>query len=46
MKLVKCSKIVVTSLCMVATLAGAAMPALAISPAGYKSGIGFIKIEY
>lgn len=35
MKLVKCGKIAVASLCMVATLAGAAMPALAISPAGY-----------
>lgn len=34
MKLVKCGKIVVASLCMMATLAGAAMPALAISPAG------------
>ena len=33
MKLVKCGKIVVASLCMMATLAGAAMPALAISPA-------------
>ena len=37
MKLVKCGKIAVASLCMVATLAGAAMPALAISPAGYTS---------
>lgn len=37
MKLVKCGKIVVASLCMMATLAGAAMPALAISPAGYTS---------
>lgn len=37
MKLVKCGKIVVASLCMVATLAGTAMPALAISPAGYTS---------
>ena len=34
MKLVKCGKIVVASLCMMAALAGAAMPALAISPAG------------
>lgn len=37
MKLVKCGKIVVASLCMMATLAGAAMPALAISPAGCTS---------
>lgn len=37
MKLVKCGKIVVASLCMMATLTGAAMPALAISPAGYTS---------
>lgn len=37
MKLVKCGKIAVAGLCMVATLAGAAMPALAISPAGYTS---------
>ena len=36
MKLVKCGKIVVASLCMMATLAGA-MPALAISPAGCTS---------
>lgn len=37
MKLVKCGKIVVASLCMMATLTGAAMPALAISPAGCTS---------
>ena len=37
MKLVKCGKIVVASLCMMSTLAGAAMPALAISPAGCTS---------
>ncbi len=37
MKLVKCGKIAVASLCMVAILAGAAMPALAISPAGCTS---------
>ena len=37
MKLVKCGKIVVASLCMMATLAGVAMPALAISPAGCTS---------
>ena len=37
MKLVKCGKIVVASLCMMATLAGAAMPALAINPAGCTS---------
>lgn len=37
MKLVKCGKIVVASLCMMAILAGAAMPALAISPAGCTS---------
>ena len=37
MKLVKCGKIVVASLCMMATLTGAAMPALAISPAEYTS---------
>lgn len=37
MKLVKCGKIVVASLCMMATLTSAAMPALAISPAGYTS---------
>ena len=37
MKLVKCGKIVVAGLCMMATLAGAAMPALAISPAGCTS---------
>lgn len=37
MKLVKCGKIVVASLCMMATLVGAAMPALAISPAGCTS---------
>ena len=37
MKLVKCGKIVVASLCMMATLAGAAMPVLAISPAGCTS---------
>lgn len=37
MKLVKCGKIVVASLCMMATLAGAVMPALAISPAGCTS---------
>lgn len=37
MKLVKCGKIVVASLCIAATLSGAAVPAMAVSPAGYTS---------
>lgn len=34
MKLVKCGKIAVASLCIAAMMAGAAVPALAVSPAG------------
>jgi hypothetical protein len=46
MKLVKIGKTMVAGLCIAATLAGAALPTMALSPAGYKSGIRFIKIAY
>lgn len=37
MKLVKCGKIAIASLCILSMAAGAAMPALAVSPAGQSS---------
>ena len=37
MKLVKIGKTMVASLCIAATLAGAALPTMALSPAGYTS---------
>nr|DAH45424.1 MAG TPA: hypothetical protein [Caudoviricetes sp.] len=37
MKLVKSSKIAVASLCILSMAAGAAMPALAVNPAGQSS---------
>lgn len=46
MKLVKIGKPMVAGLCIAATLAGAALLTMALSPAGYKSGIRFIKIAY
>ena len=46
MKLVKIGKTMVAGLCIAATLAGGALPTMALSPAGYKSEIRFIKIAY
>lgn len=46
MKLVKIGKTMVAGLCIAATLAGAALPTMALSPAGYKSESKFINIAY